>query len=81
MAKGKKPDKKPREKLENPDDVTSVKVYVSERDLITQAAGARGQTVADMFRSVQVRTFFAHLIVAAGEQAVKRLEGQEPPPE
>ncbi len=53
---------------------TSIKVRPAERALINQAAGARGQGVADLFASHDVRTFFTHLIVPAAEAAKKRLE-------
>lgn len=56
---------------------TSIKVLLPDRALINQAAGSRGQTVAELFASHDVRTFLTHLIVRAGDEAKRRL-GEQP---
>lgn len=78
MAKGKKVTRPPEQ--DGPNDEVTIKVYRSERPLVNRVAGARGETVAELFRSVEMRTFLTHLLVAAGEQEKQRLEGQEPEP-
>lgn len=60
------------------DDEVKVNVYPAERDLINKVAGARGQKVAELFKSKDVRTFFTHLLVAAAKTEAERLEGPDP---
>ena len=76
---GKKSSGKKSGESPGPDDEVKVNCYPAERDLINKVAGARGQKVADFFRSKDVRTFLTHLLVAAAQSEAERQEVPPPP--
>ena len=61
---------------ESGEEVT-IKVFPAERDLINKVAGARGQKVALLFRSKEVRQFLIHLMQIATKAETERLEGED----
>jgi uncharacterized protein (DUF1778 family) len=77
MAKQKPTEKKSDLSPDQTDEKeVNVKVFPAERDLINRVAGARGEKVARLFQSKEMRTFLTHLLAAAAKTAEERLEEQ-----